>query len=417
MGGLLRQFLLFHSPGHEPTLSCDRCLNMIKYSRYTARKLLDQSCEGTCFIMMKDKRRFFILLILFLLLSPVESVKAKTVKYCGFTVNRTKANQKAQKVKTGSTKLTLKKGGFIKFTASSRGEYTFTWKSAKHVKIIPFFTLNKNVLCCHSDEEFEVHDGRAQARYYIGDIESTKYGQILSGGYSSNKGSIVLDQGEEIFFYLKGSAKVKLKITRKSLKEKKLSRAIIQKNYERLIQEIEKTRPGETEIRNLQILIQTRKANGYDCTKLEERLKLAQEPALKAKIHSEYSRDFEAGIVLKGEKLFFVFSMEGQKEKWTASFTYDKSTISGKKINIHVIKYESNSLQYDADATADINKLIYTTDIRFKVNRKNKKKTDNYIEEDALFVVEEQFLETGKWILKDLGMSFKDLGFSNARFI
>ena len=39
------------------------------------------------------------------------------------------------------------------------------------------------------------------------------------------------------------------------------------------------------------------------------------------------------------------------------------------------------------------------------------------MEEDALFVVEEQFFETGKWILKDLGMSFKDLGFSNARFI
>ena len=120
---------------------------------------------------------------------------------------------------------------------------------------------------------------------------------------------------------------------------------------------------------------------------------------------------------MKEEKLFFVYSTEGKRKRSTASFSYDKSTISEGKINIHVIKYESNSLQYDADATVDINKLIYTTDIRFKVNRKNKKKTDNYIEEDALFVVEEQFLETGKWILKDLGMSFKDLGFSNARFI
>ena len=390
---------------------------MIKYSRYTARKLLDHSCEGTCFIMMKDKRRFFILLILFLLLSPVESVKAKAVKYCGFTVNRTKANQKAQKVKTGSTKLTLKKGGFIKFTASSRGEYTFTWKSVKHVKIIPFFTLNKNVLCCHTDEEFEVHEGRAQARYYLGDIESTKYGQLLSGGYSSNKGSIVLDKGEEIFFYLKGSAKVKLKITRKSVKDKRLSKAKLQKNYERLIQEIEKTRPGETEIRNLKELIQTRKANGLDCTKLEERLKLAQEPELKTRIHSEYTKDFEARIVLKEEKLFFVYSTEGQRKKWTASFTYDKSTISGGKINLHVIRYDVNSLQYDAEAVVDMNKLLYTTDIRFKVNKKNKKKTDNYIEEDALFVVENLFLETGNRILKDLGMSFKDLGFSNARFI
>ena len=82
-----------------------------------------------------------------------------------------------------------------------------------------------------------------------------------------------------------------------------------------------------------------------------------------------------------------------------------------------MIKNESNSLQYDVEATVDIYKLVYTTDIRFKVNKKNKKKTDNYIEEDALFVVEEQFFETGKWILKDLGMSFKDLGFSNARFV
>lgn len=193
---------------------------------------LNETAEERVVIMMKDKRRVFILLILFLLLSPVESVKAKTVKYCGFTVNRIKANQKARKVKTGSTKLTLKKGGFIKFTASSRGKYTFTWKSAKHIKVIPFFTLNQNVLCCHTDEEFIVHEGRAQARYYLGDIESTKYGQLLSGGYSSNKGSIVLDKGEEIFFYLKGSAKVKLKITRKSVKDKRLSKAKLQKNYE-----------------------------------------------------------------------------------------------------------------------------------------------------------------------------------------
>ena len=46
-----------------------------------------------------------------------------------------------------------------------------------------------------------------------------------------------------------------------------------------------------------------------------------------------------------------------------------------------------------------------------------KDKLESLNEEDALFVVEELMLETEKWILKDLGMSFKDLGFSNARFI
>ena len=39
------------------------------------------------------------------------------------------------------------------------------------------------------------------------------------------------------------------------------------------------------------------------------------------------------------------------------------------------------------------------------------------VEEDAVFVVEDLFIQTGNRILKDLGMSFKDLGFSNARFI
>lgn len=332
----------------------------------------------------------------------------KNTKYCDFTLNRTNVNKKARKVKLGKIKLTVKKSGYVRFTAPSRATYTFAWtgpKTGKRVKITPMFVLNYKTLSCLGYYcNYDIYGKSRNVSVCEGYLDCTKYKDLyFYGEIKANKYRIILDKGEEIYFFMKISPKknadIGLKITRKAVNNViKPAQGKTIANFEKLKQAMAKSASN---------------LNGNP---------------VREKTWYFNNKPFTERIIYKKQTDQIVFEWdnvyEQDSESYKIQMIYDKSTITKGKTNIHVLKYSGKSIEYDAVATVDIYSMVDETDIRFTVRKNLKNLSITDINFDALFEFDACF-NPADWmppriiyrgLLSDMGLSFRALGFVSFHF-
>lgn len=359
--------------------------------------------------MRKDIIRpgFWIVLILLVFsINTATPAATKNIKNCGFTVDRVKVIKKAKKVKKGSTKLKVK-SGFVSFVAPSRAKYRFKWIGPRsgRVNIVPLFALNNKTLSCFGSETIHISGYSRNICCYHGDMPYTKYKQIKDDGDNmANTYSLVLDKGEELYFYLKTSTKkrtaIRLKITSKAAPNVELpDRGKVSSNFEKL----------------KQLILEGNPHNTGDIT-LKRSWNFGSSASSKGK--EETHR-----LIYKKQSGQIVFEWElkwGESQGYKMYMVYDRSVISRGTADIHVTYYSKGSVGYDAVSTVNIYTVADETDMYFKVKHNAINKTVNYINGDAFLRFDSCF-DPGLYfafagvkyedILNDFGMSFKDLGF------
>ena len=349
------------------------------------------------------KSCFWIVLIFLIFVNNIAAPAAarKNVKNCNFTVNRAAVNKKARKVKMGSTKLTVK-SGFIRFVAPSRAKYTFTWsglRSGKRVKITPLFVLNNKTLSCLGYYcNYDIYGNSRNIFICEGYMDCTKYKDLnYYGEKKANKYRIILDKGEELYFFMKIAPKKKadigLKITRKSAHE--AQRPVQEKTI--------------TIFENLkQSIIESDSHNNEDSVREKS-------------WSNTYGVIFTERIIYKKQtgQIVFEWDYMHSSESYKIYMIYDKSTITTGKTDIHIIKYFGECGAYDAVANVNIYTMADETDIRFTVNKNPQNASINDINFDALSNFD-SCIDPANWmrpfinyngVLSDLGISYKDLGF------
>lgn len=353
------------------------------------------------------KPGFWIVLILLIFsINIITPAAAKNIKNCGFTVKRTKVIKKAKNVKKGSTKLNVK-NGFVRFVAPSRARYYFKWAGLKSgkISIVPLFALNNNTLSCFGAETIHISGRSRNICCYHGDMSYTKYKQIKhDGDYMANTYSLVLDKGEELYFFMKTSTKkrtgIKLNISSKAAPNANMPvPGVVSSNFERLKQLIAERNPHSTD----DIVLERTWYFGGSA--------------------SSQGKEETHRLIYKKQADQIVFEWElnwGGLPGYKISMVYDRSVISGGITDIHVTYYSEGSVGYDAVSTINIYTVADETDMHFNVNNNAINKTVNYINGDAFFRFDSCFDPAGyfafagveyKDILSDYGMSFKDLGF------
>ena len=336
---------------------------------------------------------FIVVLMIFVFNTTTWAAANKNVGYCNFTVNRTKVNKKAVKVKKGNVKLKVKRG-FIRFIAPSRGKYTFMWtgpKNGQRADITPMYTLNKNTLSCLEDF-YPYGKDMSNILFFVGMGDYTKYSQLAPDRYGGCKYSIVLDKGEEIYFYVKltrnREAEVGLKITRKTAPKDKIPpHAITISKFEKLKQIITKKDPHND---GDPVLTYTK---AYDYPK-----------------HLKYISTIK--YKKQQDQIIFEYELlEGNKKLLHMSMTYDRSVIANGVIDVHATEYAGNSVKYDALAKVHIYTAKYTNDIYFNLKRNNTNLSVNKINWDLTTFFEFFLIDIDLYILQSNGMTINDLGF------
>ena len=347
-----------------------------------------------------------VLILLVFSINIATPAATKKIKNCGFTVDRVKVIKKAKKVKKGSAKLNVK-SGFVRFVAPSRAKYHFKWTgpSSGRANIVPLFALNNNTLSCFGTETIHISGHSRNICCYHGDMSYTKYKQIKDDGdYMANTYSLVLDKGEELYFYIKTStnkqAGIRLTITSKAAPNVQLpGEDKVSYNFEKLKQLISERNPHNT----------------GDIT-----LKRSWNFGSSA---SSQGKEETHRLIYKKQADQIVFEWEikwGESQGYKMYMVYDRSVISRGTTDIHVTYYSEGSVGYDAISTVNIYTVADETDMHFNVKHNAINKTVNYINGDAFFRFDSCF-DPGlyfafagveyKDILSDFGMSFKDLGF------
>lgn len=175
--------------------------------------------------MMKGIKKtvaLFLTLIMVLALASVPAfAKTKTIKMKGaaFTTRSAEIARSAKKVKKGSyiLKTNKKKGGFLKFTATSTKTYTFTishYSTKKYYCNGYWYIMTQapNNPDYYYSTKVKTQGGTNSSLYICS--KSNTYGKKVYRFLKSRYGKIKLKKGQTIYIYLEytgGNAKLKIK--------------------------------------------------------------------------------------------------------------------------------------------------------------------------------------------------------------